>query len=262
MYTGQGGLSEMRLKNKAALITGGSLGIGKAIAIRFSQEGAKVAISGRGREALEETAQIIRSAGGEAMTIEADVQNKQQVDGMIEQVLQQWGDVDILVNNAGICSPAPFLQITEEDWDRHVAINLKGTFLSAQKTAVEMVRRGKGGSIINMSSVNGLAAEADQAHYNATKGAINLLSMSMAVELAEYGIRVNSLCPGFIDTRLTRPLIDNTPAIAEYLKTIPMKRVGQPEEIAASAVFLASDDSRYMTGHSLVVDGGQLIKLS
>jgi NAD(P)-dependent dehydrogenase (short-subunit alcohol dehydrogenase family) len=125
-----------------------------------------------------------------------------------------------------------------------------------------MVRQGSGGSIIMMSSVNGLAAEAGQAHYNTTKGGMNSLSMSMALELAEYGIRVNSLCPGFIETRLTKPLIDNPPAIADYLRTIPMKRVGQPDEIASAALFLASDESRYMTGTTMVVDGGQLIKLS
>lgn len=125
-----------------------------------------------------------------------------------------------------------------------------------------MVKQGSGGSIILMSSVNGLAAEADQVHYNTTKGGMNSMTMSIALELAEQGIRVNSLCPGFIETRLTKPLIDNASAISAYLQTIPMKRVGQPEEIADAALFLASDESRYMTGTTMVVDGGQLIKLS
>jgi glucose 1-dehydrogenase len=252
----------MRLNNKVALITGGSQGIGRAIAVRFAAEGAKVAISGRGLEALNETEAYISEQGGQVLIIEGDVQYKEQVERMVDNVMKQWGRIDILVNNAGVNRTAPFLEITEEDWDWHMNINLKGTFLVSQRVSLEMVKQNQGGSIIQMSSVNGLAAEADQAHYNATKGGINLLAMSMALELARYDIRVNSLCPGFIETRLTKPLIDNPLAIGEYLKTIPMQRVGQPEDIAAAALFMASDESSYMTGHCMVVDGGQIIKLS
>lgn len=252
----------MRLHGKVALVTGGSHGIGQAIALNYAREGAKVAICGRGQAALDETVGIIRESGGAAVSYTVDVCNKQQVDDMVERLLAEWGAIDILVNNAGICDPAPFLDITESDWDRHMAINLKGTFLASQSVARAMVARGTKGSIIHMSSVNGLAAESDQVHYNATKAAMISMGMSMALELAQHGIRVNSLCPGFIETRLTQPLIQNGPAIAQYLKTIPMNRVGQPNEIATAAIFLASDDSRYMTGQSLVIDGGQLIKLS
>lgn len=251
----------MRLENKIALITGGSLGIGRAIAARFAEEGAKVTITGRSRSALDEAVAEISAQGGDIAALSGDVQYKADVERMVAEVLDRHGRIDVLVLNAGICNPAPFLEITEEEWDRHIAINLKGAFLFGQRVAKEMVKQGAG-SIIHMSSVNGLAAEAGQAHYNTTKGGMNLLAMSMALELAPYGVRVNSLCPGFIETRLTKPLIDNPPAISEYLKTIPMGRVGQPEDIADAALFLASDDSRYMTGHCLVVDGGQLIKLS
>lgn len=252
----------MRLSGKIALITGGSAGIGKAIAVRFGAEGARIAITGRDKETLELAAAEIKEHGGDAIAISGDVQRVADVANMVRTVLDRWGTIDVLVNNAGICSTSPFLEISEEDWDRHMAINLKGTFLVGQAVAREMAKRGDGGSIINMSSVNGLAAEADQAHYNATKGGINLLTMSMALELAPLGIRANALCPGFIETRLTKSLIDNTAAIGPYLRTIPMGRVGQPDEIADAALFLASGDSRYMTGHCLVVDGGQLIKLS
>ncbi|MDF2668880.1 MAG: family oxidoreductase [Paenibacillus sp.] len=252
----------MRLDNHIALITGGSLGIGRAIALRFAGEGAKVAISGRGRASLEEAAVVIREQGGEVLTLESDVQDQEQVNGMIDCVLEKWGRIDVLVHNAGINNPTPFLDITVEEWDRHININLKGTFLVAQRVCREMTKRQQKGSVVLMSSVNGLAAEADLAHYNASKGGMNMLAMSMALELAPLGIRVNSLCPGFIETRLTKPLIDNEPAIKEYLRTIPMGRVGQPEEIADAALFLASEESRYITGHCMVVDGGQIIKLS
>jgi NAD(P)-dependent dehydrogenase (short-subunit alcohol dehydrogenase family) len=252
----------MRLQNKVALITGGSLGIGRAIAIKFASEGAKVVIVGREMKALEETSSFIRAQGGEVVAIECDVQYKVQVEYMMDQAIAKWGGIDVLVNNAGINATSPFLDITEEDWDRHMAINLKGTFLVSQRAAREMVKLGKGGSIIQMSSVNGLAAESDQAHYNATKGGINLLTISMALELANVGIRVNALCPGFIETRLTAPLIGNTAAFGEYLRTIPMGRAGQPQDIANAALYMASDESSYMTGHCMVVDGGQLIKLS
>lgn len=252
----------MRLEGKVAIITGGSLGIGLATAVRFAKEGAKVAIAGRSLTALEEAASLIRREGGEIMTVQVDVQVKSQVDRLVDAVIERWGAVNILVNNAGICGMSAFLDISEEDWDEHMNVNLKGAFLVGQRVAREMMERRTGGSIIHMSSVNGINAEAMQAHYNVTKGGMNLLSMSMALELAPYGIRVNALCPGFIETRLTKSMIDDPPAISDYVKTIPMGRVGQPDEIADAALFLASDESRYMTGHNLVVDGGQVIKLA
>lgn len=251
----------MRLQGKTALITGGTHGIGRAISQRFVSEGAKVAIAGNEEEALVK-AQAELSKEGEVTGILTDVQDKSQVNSMVDELMENWGSIDILVHCAGICSPAPFLDIREEDWDRHLGVNLKGAFLVSQRIAREMVKQGNGGSIIHMSSVNGMAAEADQAHYNASKGGLNLLMMSMALELAPHQIRVNSLCPGFIETRLTQPLIRNPEAISEYLKSIPMGVVGQPDDLTGAALFLAGDDSKYMTGHCLVVDGGQLMKLS
>jgi NAD(P)-dependent dehydrogenase (short-subunit alcohol dehydrogenase family) len=252
----------MRLAGKIALVTGGSLGIGRAIAIRFAREGAKVAISGRGKAALDETAAVIRERNGEGLAFESDVQHVEQVNAMIDGVLHKWGRIDVLVHNAGINAPVPFLDMPLEQWDRHMNVNLRGAFLVSQRVCQEMAARKQQGSIVFISSVNGLAAEANLAHYNASKGGMNLLAMSIALELAPLGIRVNALCPGFIETRLTKPVIDDAPAIEHYLRSIPMGRVGQPDEIADAALFLASEESRYMTGHCLVVDGGQIVKLS
>ncbi|GBG10903.1 hypothetical protein B1748_34825 [Paenibacillus sp. MY03] len=251
----------MRLLNQHALVTGGSSGIGQAIAYRFAREGARVTVSGNERKALDETVQSIFDFGGKAIAVLADVRSKADVERMAAEAVAAFGPIDTLVNSAGVCKPAPFLDIEEADWDLHIDVNLKGTFLCAQAVAREMIKQGKG-SIIHISSVNGLAAEGDQVHYNASKAGINSLTMSMALELAPHGIRVNGICPGFIHTRLTQPLIDIPQAIEPYLKTIPLGRIGNPEEIAAAALYLASDDSSYMTGHSMVVDGGQFIKLS
>ncbi len=252
----------MRLQGKIALITGGSHGIGRATAIRFAHEGAKVVITDVDRSALEQTVNEIHSFGGQALMFVADVQVRAQMVEVFNAVEEQWGPIHVVVNNAGICNLVSFLEIEEEDWERHIAINLTGLFAVSQIAARRMVATGVAGSIIQMSSVNGIRAEANQAHYNASKGGVNLLAMSMAVELAEFGIRVNALCPGFIETRLTKETIDDPIETENYLQTIPMKRVGQPEQIAEAAVFLASEASSYITGHQLVVDGGQVVKLA
>lgn len=252
----------MRLKGKRTIITGGSRGIGRAIAIRYAQEGAEVIVTGRDEEVAREVCDEINASGGKAYPFGVDVQDSKQVSALIDFAQETYGAVDVLVANAGICEPAHFLDITEESWDRHIDINLKGVFLCGQAVAKLMVETKTPGKIVNMTSVNGLAGEGDQAHYNASKGAITLLTYSMAIDLATHGINVNAIAPGFIDTRLTRPLIDQPAAIGEYVKTIPMGRYGRPEEMAGAAVYLASSDSDYMTGHVMVVDGGQLIKLS
>lgn len=252
----------MRLKGKRTIVTGGTRGIGLAIAERYAKEGAEVIITGRDKEVAEQAAADIRKDGGVVHAYALDVQNSDEVDGMIRFAMDTMGGIDVLVANAGICEPAHFLDITEESWDRHIAINLKGVFLCGQAVAKHMVDAGTKGKIINMTSVNGLAGEADQAHYNASKGAITLLTYSMAIDLAVHGINVNGIAPGFVDTRLTRPLINVPSAINEYVKTIPLGRYGRPDEMSGAAVFLASEDSDYVTGHVLVVDGGQVIKLS
>lgn len=252
----------MNLEGKVAIVTGGAQGIGKGIVERYVKENAKVAIFDIDKDMLEATEAEMKSMGGDVMTFTVDVLSKEQIFNAVNAVADKWGHIDILVNDAGICPWADFLEIPEEDWDKVMGINLKGYFLMSQAVGRIMSKQKDGGSIIHMSSVNGLAAEAQIAHYNVSKGGINMLTMSMALELAKYNIRVNAICPGFIDTRLNRSDIENEEWLKEYLKTIPMGRVGKPSDIASAAFFLASDDSAYVTGHLLVVDGGQIIKLS
>ena len=252
----------MNLEGKVAIVTGGAQGIGKGIVERYVKENAKVAIFDIDKDMLEATQAEMKSMGGDVMTFTVDVLSKEQIFNAVNAVADKWGHIDILVNDAGICPWADFLEIPEEDWDKVMGINLKGYFLMSQAVGRIMSKQKDGGSIIHMSSVNGLAAEAQIAHYNVSKGGINMLTMSMALELAKYNIRVNAICPGFIDTRLNRSDIENEEWLKEYLKTIPMGRVGKPSDIASAAFFLASDDSAYITGHLLVVDGGQIIKLS
>ena len=252
----------MNLEGKVAIVTGGAQGIGKGIVERYVKENAKVAIFDIDKDMLEATEAEMKSMGGDVITFTVDVLSKEQLFNAVNAVADKWGHIDILVNDAGICPWADFLEIPEEDWDKVMGINLKGYFLMSQAVGRIMSKQKDGGSIIHMSSVNGLAAEAQIAHYNVSKGGINMLTMSMALELAKYNIRVNAICPGFIDTRLNRSDIENEEWLKEYLKTIPMGRVGKPSDIASAAFFLASDDSAYITGHLLVVDGGQIIKLS
>lgn len=252
----------MNLEGKVAIVTGGAQGIGKGIVERYVKENAKVAIFDIDKDMLEVTEAEMKSMGGDVITFTVDVLSKEQIFNAVNAVADKWGHIDILVNDAGICPWADFLEIPEEDWDKVMGINLKGYFLMSQAVGRIMSKQKDGGSIIHMSSVNGLAAEAQIAHYNVSKGGINMLTMSMALELAKYNIRVNAICPGFIDTRLNRSDIENEEWLKEYLKTIPMGRVGKPSDIASAAFFLASDDSAYITGHLLVVDGGQIIKLS
>lgn len=252
----------MNLEGKVAIVTGGAQGIGKGIVERYVKENAKVAIFDIDKDMLEATEAEMKSIGGDVITFTVDVLSKEQIFNAVNAVADKWGHIDILVNDAGICPWADFLEIPEEDWDKVMGINLKGYFLMSQAVGRIMSKQKDGGSIIHMSSVNGLAAEAQIAHYNVSKGGINMLTMSMALELAKYNIRVNAICPGFIDTRLNRSDIENEEWLKEYLKTIPMGRVGKPSDIASAAFFLASDDSAYITGHLLVVDGGQIIKLS
>ena len=247
----------MRLEGKIAVVTGGARGIGAACARRFAAEGAAVVIGDILEEQGEATAQSIREAGGTAGFVACDTGDGPQARALIAETVSRHGRIDVLVNNAGIFTIADFLDVTEEDFDRVLRVNLRGYFLVGQAAAREMADAGSG-SIINMSSVNGVMAIDTIAAYVVSKGGVNQLTSVMALALAPKGIRVNAIGPGTILTELSSSLLTDEAARRRVLSRTPMGRVGQPEEIAGIAVFLASDDSSYVTGQVIYADGGRM----
>jgi NAD(P)-dependent dehydrogenase (short-subunit alcohol dehydrogenase family) len=248
----------MQLENKVAIITGGANGIGRATAQRFAREGARVVVADIDFENAQKVAAEICAEVGTALALAVDVRSRESVKALFARTIAEFGRVDILAAIAGIAGGATFVDLPEESWDRVLAVNLKGVFLCGQEAARQMIAQGTGGRIINMSSTNGLVGEAEFAHYNASKFGVVGLTMTMAIELAPYRINANAVCPGFILTRLSDGLVAQPGYAAEYLKKIPLGRFGEPDDVVGAFVFFASDDSRYITGTTLVVDGGQL----
>lgn len=249
----------MRFAGKAVLVTGGAQGIGLACATRFAHEGATVAIVDRNRSI---GAAAAASVG--ATFIEADVSQKHDVDAAVAAFVAQVGRIDVLINNAGITHAAEFLDLAEEDFDRVIAVNLKSCFLMGQAVARHMVAtRGDGaverGSIVNMSSVNAVIAIPNQVPYVVSKGGIAQLTKVMALSLAPHGIRVNAIGPGTIATELARKAVLSDQAASDrVLSRTPLRRLGEPDEVASVAAFLASADASYMTGQTIYPDGGRL----
>jgi len=249
------------LAGRRVLIGGGSSGIGLATAQRFLQEGSAVFIGGLDPG---EVSQAVASLAeqGKVAGLPGDVSRQADVQALVAAAEQELGGIDVLINNAGTARRDAFLAITPQQWDRIMAVNLRGMFLLAQAVSRRMVQQGSGGAIINMSSTNGVAGEGDYAHYNASKGGVLLLTKTMAVELGKHGIRVNALCPGYIKTPLNATIaagIGGEEFDAAYARRrIPLRRVGQAEEVAAAYAFLASDDASFIHGTGLVIDGGQL----
>jgi NAD(P)-dependent dehydrogenase (short-subunit alcohol dehydrogenase family) len=246
----------VKLKDKVALVTGGGRGIGQGIAAAFHREGARVAVADIDPKTAAATARSLGRSRAIALTM--DVSSAASVEEGLAAVERAWGRIDIAVTNAAIEPIVPFLEITEETWDRIIDVNLKGTFLVAQAAARRMARRGRGGVIITLSSVNAEVARPESAAYAATKGGVRQLTKAMAVSLAPYDIRVNAIGPGTVVTGLTRHLLKNRKWRDSVYARTPMQRVAEPSEIGEVAVFLASDMSSYMTGTTVYVDGGRL----
>ncbi len=252
----------LRLKNKVAIVTGASSGIGKGIALEFAKEGAKIIIADifqRDQAGGKETIALIRELGGEAIFVKTDVRQKTDVEQMVKMAVETFGQLDILVNNAGIIRFGPFWEHTEEQFDAVIDTNMKGVFLCSQIAAKEMIKRGQGGKIISLASVESEIAWADHAPYAASKGGVAMMTKAMALELAPYRINVNAIGPGVIKTPVSVRRITGA-ALAETLAKIPWGRLGTPEDVAHVAVFLASDESDYMTGSIVYVDGGYMIQ--
>lgn len=243
----------MRLKDYVAIVTGSGRGIGPAIAKAYAREGAKVVVNSLHVNTAESTANEIKAMGGQSLVVVADVTDRKQVALLVEKTIDRFGRVDILVNNAGIPRQVkPSLAETEEGWDNLMAVNLKGVFLCSQDVAKKMIPQG-GGKIINIASVAGLAAFPQRAAYCSAKAAVVMLTKVLAIEWAEHNIQVNAIAPGSIETKS----IDRSIGEEEkWLMRTPMRRRGRPDEIADAAVFLASQESSFITGETLVVDGG------
>jgi NAD(P)-dependent dehydrogenase (short-subunit alcohol dehydrogenase family) len=252
-------LMEINLKGKVAIVTGAGRGIGKAIARALAGAHGAVAVNDVDLDAAEEVARGIEASGGKALPVKADVRKRDEISRMVETAVKELGGIHVLVNNAGIVLRKPAEEIAEEEWDRVIDINLKGSFLCAQAAAKAMMKGGKGGRIINISSIMGGVALPPRAAYCASKGGIIALTKDLAAEWAKHGIRVNGIAPGWTVTEMTQSYFSQEPVRQFLIDRIPLNRLGRPEDMAHVAVFLASDYADYITGQTIYVDGGWTI---
>jgi glucose 1-dehydrogenase len=247
----------MRLKDKVALVTGASSGIGRAIAERFAAEGAHVAVNylPRGQNEADARA-VVDALATPGMAAAADVSRREDVERMVAEVVGKFGRLDIAVSNAGIEIKRPFLEVTDEEWERVIAVNLYGSFVVSQTAARRMVEQGGGGKLIFISSVHEDIPFPGYTSYCASKGGVRMMMRNLAMELAPHRINVNNIAPGAIATPINRAVLEDPEAKREALTEIPWGRFGRPEEVASVAIFLAGDEAEYVTGSTYYVDGG------
>lgn len=246
-----------RFMNRVALVTGAGQGIGLAIAERFAAEGAHVVLADIQEAPLAKAEERLLASGYSVSRQVLDVTQPDRVEEAVNRIVQERGAIDILANNAGIAWEEPFVEIKDDNWRKMIDVNLNGMFYVAQRVARHMKQQGRG-VIINMASTNGLVGEPKYAHYNASKGGVVLLTKTMAIELGRTGIRVNTVCPGYIQTPMSEA-IDDPEFVSRYIENhIPLGRVGKPQDISGVFAFLASDDAAFINGECIVVDGGQL----
>lgn len=249
----------MRLKNKVAIITGAGSGIGRGSALAFAREGAKVLVADWGEATGQETVELVKQQGGEARFAKVDVSQAAEVDNMVKQCLAAYGRVDILFNNAGIVAMHPLHETPEEEWDKVINVNLKSVFLCSKAVLPEMLKQGKG-KIVSTASIAGLVGFDQIGPYCASKGGIIALTREMALEYAAKKINVNCIAPGIIKTAMTKDMLNDPATMQNFTSNTPYPRLGESEDIAMAAVYLASDESDFVTGEVLTVDGGWTVK--
>jgi NAD(P)-dependent dehydrogenase (short-subunit alcohol dehydrogenase family) len=249
----------MKLDQKIAVVTGAAQGLGKACALAFAQEGASVALADVNAELCRKSAEeIAQLTGRDTLAIATDISDPQQCLTLVERAIERFGRIDVLLSNAGILATGDILSVSLQDFDRVLAVNLRGSFVVGQAVARTMVAQSTRGAIINMSSINAVIATATQLSYAVSKGGVAQLTRAMALGLAEHGIRVNAIGPGTIDTEIIQPLMGDDSARNMILSRTPLRRLGEAAEVAKVAVFLASEDASYITGQTIYPDGGRL----
>jgi len=251
------GIPYFSLEGKVAIVTGGGTGIGRGIALEFAKAGADVVVGSRTLANLEKVAEEVRALGKRSLAVPVDITKKTEVDNLVQRAMDEFGSIDILVNNAGTIVRASLLEHSEQDWDRVLDTNLKGYYLCSQAVGRRMVEQ-KRGNIINVASVRAITAAPGRASYCVSKAGVPMLTRVLALELVDYNIRVNAIAPGWVKTNLNELLWGDPETYKQLTAKIPMGRWAELSEIASVALFLASDASSYMTGHTIVVDGGLL----
>lgn len=247
----------MRLNKKTAIITGSSQGIGRGIAERYGSEGANVVVNYIGNmDMANEVCDVVAKNGGRAVAVQGDISKVADIDNLFAAAIEAFGSVDILVNNAGVERHAPFWEVTEKDYEFVMNVNVKGTFFAAQAMAKHLIETKRRGKIINISSVHEDLPFPNFTAYCVSKGGVRMLARNLAVELGQFGINVNNIAPGAIETPINRNLLNNPMKLDYLLGQIPLKRLGQTDDVAGVAVFLASDEADYVTGSTFFVDGG------
>lgn len=248
-----------RLHNKVAIVTGAGGGMGRADALLFAKEGAKVVVTDIQEDKVRQVVEEIKQNGGEGIGFVHNVASEEQWASIVEEAVNQFGKIDILVNNAGVSSATPFQDVSMDEWNRVMNINLTGVFLGQKSVIPHMIANG-GGSIINISSIAGLTGGSGAGPYTASKGAVRMLTKATAIDFAQHNIRANSIHPGYIATPMTVDLMANDQMKQWFQSQTPLPRLGKPEDIAAGVLFLASDDSSFITGIELPIDGGYYAK--